>query len=107
MADPKTMTRATRFGSLDHFEKGGVEAINDDPRNYAFSNVFEVASKSEPYEKVAVAKNLKYVLEAVRAEGTSPWYTAARRYGPSAGPWASLRASWSPRAPRTPPGYRA
>ena len=77
MADPKTMTRATRFGSLEHYEKGGVEAINDDPRNYAFSNVFEVASKSEPYEKVAVAKNLKYVLEAVRAEGTSPWYTAS------------------------------
>jgi hypothetical protein len=48
---------------------------NDDPRNYAFSNIFEAASKSEPYEKVAVAKNLKYVLETIRAEGTSPWYT--------------------------------
>jgi hypothetical protein len=71
------MTRKTRFGSLEDFEKGGVQAINDDPRNYAFSNVFEVASKSEPYEKVAVARNLKYVLEAVRAEGTSPWYTAS------------------------------
>jgi hypothetical protein len=71
------MTRKTRFGSLEHFEKGGVQAINDDPRNYAFSNVFEVASRSEPYEKVAVARNLKYVLEAVRAEGTSPWYTAS------------------------------
>jgi hypothetical protein len=71
------MTRKTRFGSLEHFEKGGVQAINDDPRNYAFSNVFEVASGSEPYEKVAVARNLKYVLEAVRAEGTSPWYTAS------------------------------
>ncbi len=71
------MTRKTRFGSVEHFEKGGVQAINDDPRNYAFSNVFEVASKSEPYEKVAVARNLKYVLEAVRTEGTSPWYTAS------------------------------
>ncbi|MGH7935233.1 MAG: hydroxyquinol 1,2-dioxygenase [Candidatus Binataceae bacterium] len=69
--------RQTQFGSLQHYEKGGVTAINDDPRNYAFSNIFEVASKAEPYEKIAIGKNLKYVLEAVRAEGTSPWYTAA------------------------------
>jgi len=71
------MPRKTQFGSLEHYEKGGVEAINDDPGNYAFSNVFEVASKAEPYEKIAVAKNVKYVLEAIRAEGTSPWYTAS------------------------------
>ena len=66
----------TRFGSIEKYEKGGVQVINDDPRNYVFSNIFEVASKSEPYEKVAVGKNLKYVLEAVRAEGTSAWYAA-------------------------------
>lgn len=71
------MTRQTRFGSLDHHQKGGVQVINDDPKNYVFSNIFEVASKAEPYEKIAVGKNLKYVLEAVRAEGTSPWYAAA------------------------------
>jgi hypothetical protein len=71
------MRRETRFGSLDRFEKGGVQVINDDPRNYAFSNIFEVASKSEPYEKVAVGKNLKYVLEVIRAEGTSPWFAAS------------------------------
>ena len=63
----------TRFGSLDKFEKGGVEIINDDPRHYAFSNIFEVASRSKPYEKVAVGKNMQYVLEAIRAEGTSEW----------------------------------
>lgn len=71
------MTRETRFGSLDHFEKGGVQPINDDPKNYVFSNIFEVASRAEPYEKIAVGENLKYVLEAIRAEGTSPWYAAA------------------------------
>jgi hypothetical protein len=71
------MRRNTRFGSLEIYEKGGVQTINDDPRNYAFTNIFEVASKSEPYEKVAVGKNLKYVLEAIRAEGTSPWYAAS------------------------------
>jgi len=71
------MQRGTRFGSLENHEKGGVQVINDDPRNYAFSNIFEVASRAEPYEKVAVGKNLKYVLEAIRAEGSSPWYSAS------------------------------
>ncbi len=65
--------RVTRFGSLKHWDKGGVEVINDDPRNYVFSNVFEVASKSRPYEKVAVGKNIEYVIEALRADGTSGW----------------------------------
>jgi len=68
---------ATRFGSLERFEKGGVEVINDDARNYVFSNIFEVASRARPYEKVAVGKNIEYVIEAIRADGTSGWRTAA------------------------------
>jgi hypothetical protein len=67
----------TVFGSLTNFEKGGVEIINDQPQNYVFSNFFEVASKSKPWEKVAVAKNMEYVIEAIRAEGVSPWRIAA------------------------------
>lgn len=67
----------TKFASLENFDKGGVELINDDPRHYAFSNVFEVASKSKPWEKVAVGKNMEYVLEVVRAEGESEWRIAA------------------------------
>src|SRR5207237_3461624 len=67
------VTYVTRFGSLDQYEKGGVEVIDDDPRHYAFSNIFEVASISKPYEKVTVGKNLEYVLEAIRADGTSEW----------------------------------
>jgi hypothetical protein len=63
----------TVFGSLDGYVKGGVEVINDDPRYYAFSNIFEVASNARPYEKVAVGKNLEYVLEVIRAEGTGAW----------------------------------
>jgi hypothetical protein len=63
----------TRFGSLDRWEKGGVEVINDDPKNYVFSNMFEVASRAKPYEKVAVGKNIEYVIEAIRAEGVSGW----------------------------------
>src|SRR6266508_5114845 len=68
----------TRFGSLQKYEKGGVDVINDDARNYVFSNIFEVASKSGPYEKVAVGKNIEYVIEAIRAEGTSGWRVAAQ-----------------------------
>jgi hypothetical protein len=66
----------TRFGSLEDFEKGGVTIVSDDVRNYVFSNVFEVAGKFKPFEKVAVAKNLEYVLEVVRVEGASPWRTS-------------------------------
>jgi hypothetical protein len=66
----------TRFGSLQDFDKGRVEIIDDDPKNYVFSNIFDVASRSAPYERVAVGKNFEYVIEAVRAEGTSGWYTA-------------------------------
>jgi hypothetical protein len=68
----------TRFGSLRHFEKGGVEVINDDARNYVFSNIFEVAGRSKPFEKVAVGKNVEYVIEAIRVEGTSGWRAPAQ-----------------------------
>jgi len=63
----------TAFGSLGSYEKGHIEIINDNPKYYVFSNVFEVAGQSKPWEKVAVAKNLEYVIEAIRAEGTSSW----------------------------------
>lgn len=67
----------TVFGSLNDYVKGDLEIINDNPKYYAFSNVFEVAAKSKPYEKVVVGLNLGYVLEAMRAEGTSPWFAAS------------------------------
>jgi len=67
----------TVFGSLDKFEKGRVEVINDNPKNYAFSNVFEICSKAKPWERVVFGMNQIYVLEAVRAEGTSPWFSCA------------------------------
>lgn len=67
----------TDFGSLEHYVKGGIEIINDDPKNYAFSNVFEVAATSAAYEKVVVGKNLRYVIETLRAEGTSGWFAAS------------------------------
>ena len=67
----------TKFGSLNNYDKGLLEIIDDDPKRYTYSNMFEVAGTSKPYEKVAVAKNMEYVLEVVRAEGTSEWRTAA------------------------------
>jgi hypothetical protein len=63
----------TKLGSMDGYEKGVLEIIDDDPKNYTYSNMFEVASISKPYEKVAVGKNMEFVLEVVRAEGTSEW----------------------------------
>jgi hypothetical protein len=67
----------TRFGSLDSYEKGAVQIVDDDVKHYAFSNCFEVASKAKPYEKVVFGQNQIYALETIRAEGTSPWYTCA------------------------------
>ena len=67
----------TKFGSLDEYEKGSIEIIDDDPKHYTFSNIFEVANASRPWEKVAVGKNMNYVVEVIRAEGTSEWRTAA------------------------------
>jgi hypothetical protein len=67
----------TKFGSLDDFTKGVIDVIHDNPKHYAFSNLFEVASKAKPWEKVAVGKNMEYVLEAIRAEGVSEWRTCA------------------------------
>jgi hypothetical protein len=71
-----TKTYTTRFGSLANYEKGSIDIIDDDPVRYVFSNVFEVASGARPYEKVAVGKNRQYVIETIRAEGTSEWRTA-------------------------------
>src|SRR4051794_22719815 len=70
-------TYRTNFGSLAHYEKGRVESIGDNVKNYAFSNCFEIASQSAPYEKVVFGQNQVYALECVRAEGQSPWYTCA------------------------------
>lgn len=71
------MEYTTKFGSLEHYEKGGVQVINDDARHYAFSNCFEIASHAAPYEKVVFGINQIYVLEVLRTEGASPWYTCA------------------------------
>jgi hypothetical protein len=70
-------TYQTRFGALADFDKGRVEIVDDDPKNYVFSNLFDVCQKSAAYERVAVAKNFEYVIEAMRAEGVSPWFAAS------------------------------
>ena len=67
----------TKFGSLDDYNKGGIDLIDDEAKHYAFSNMFEVASHAKPWEKIAVGKNMEYVLEVIRAEGTSEWRTCA------------------------------
>lgn len=67
----------TEFASIHNFQRGKVAVIDDDARNYVFSNLFDAAARSQPWERVAVAKNFEYVIESVRAEGESPWYTCA------------------------------
>lgn len=67
----------TIFGSLDGYRKGEIEITSGTARHYVFSNVFEVASRSAPYEKVVVGKNLEYVIEALRTEGQSAWFACA------------------------------
>jgi hypothetical protein len=73
-----TVTQYTTvFGSLEQFEKGSIELVSGDAKHYVFSNIYDVASRSKPYEKVVVGKNLEYVQEVIRAEGTSPWYACS------------------------------
>jgi len=67
----------TTYASIDNYNKGGIQMVSGNIKDYVFSNVYEVAAKSKPYERVVVAKNLDYVLESCRAEGTSPWYVCA------------------------------
>src|SRR4051794_30779749 len=71
------MATTTVFGSIADFDKGGIEIVSGDPKHYVFSNIFEVASKSAPWERVVVGKNLEYVQEVMRAEGVSPWFGCA------------------------------
>jgi hypothetical protein len=45
--------------------------VSGEARYYVFSNIFDAAAKSKPYERVVVAKNMEYVQEVMRAEGVS------------------------------------
>jgi hypothetical protein len=71
------MAYRTHLASLKSYDKGSLDIVNDDKKHYAFSNLFEVANKSKPFERVAVTKNIEYVVEVAKIEGTSPWYAAA------------------------------
>jgi hypothetical protein len=67
----------TVFGSLDGYRKGEIEITSGSASHYVFSNVFEVASKSAPYEKIVAGKNLEYVIEVLRTEGQSAWFACS------------------------------
>ena len=72
------MPVTTVFGSIDNYNKGGVEITgNEDARDYLFSNMFEVAGNAEPWERTVIAKNLENTIECIRAEGDSPWYVCS------------------------------
>jgi hypothetical protein len=63
----------THFASLDDHRKGEIELSSGSRKEYAFSNLFEVASRSQPRNRVAEARNLDFVQEVMRAEGVSHW----------------------------------
>ncbi|HWT36602.1 MAG TPA: hydroxyquinol 1,2-dioxygenase [Paraburkholderia sp.] len=67
----------TFFGSLDSYRKGEIEITSGSARHYVFSNIFEVAAQSAPYDKVVVGKNLEYVIEVLRTEGQSRWFASS------------------------------
>lgn len=69
------MAYHTKIGSLNNYDKGVIQ-LDDDLKQYAFSNLFEVAGNAQPFERVAVVKNLEYTWEVSRVEGESPWYAA-------------------------------
>jgi len=72
------MNARTKFGSLDNFEKGGIEITGrETPGRYLFSNMFEVAANSAAWERTVVAKNLEFTIEVSRTEGDSPWYVCS------------------------------
>ena len=69
------MAITTVFGSIDNYVKGGVEITgNEEAKDYLFSNMFEVAGKAQPWQRIVIAKNLENTIECVRADGLSPWY---------------------------------
>ncbi|OUY06244.1 hydroxyquinol 1,2-dioxygenase [Acinetobacter populi] len=70
-------TYTTKFGSLDNYEKGNIQLIQGKASNYVFSNIFEVAKNAKPYDKTIVGINQKFVIETIRAEGTSSWFTCS------------------------------
>ena len=57
-----TQTHPTYFASLSKWQKGRAEIISGSVKHYVFSNMFDVASRAKPYEKVVVGKNLEYVV---------------------------------------------
>jgi hypothetical protein len=71
------MSQPTQVASLTQYTKGKLELFADDPKHYAFSNLFEVANMSAPFERIALTKNMEYVTEVMKVDGDSPWFTAA------------------------------
>jgi len=67
----------TVFASIDNYQKGGIQCLNEDPKRYVFSNMYEVAATNAPFDRIVVAKNLDYTIECCRAEGTSDWYACS------------------------------
>jgi len=71
------MSAYTVTGSLTNFRKGSLDLFSAKPEHYAFSNIFDVAQRSDFFERVAVTKNIEYVTEVIKIQHDSPWFIAA------------------------------
>ena len=77
---------STDFAAIDEYSSGSITVIGkDNKKNYVFSNMFEVAANSAPYERVAIAKNFEYVVESMRARVLRPGTPPRTTSSPS--PW--------------------
>lgn len=70
------MPTQTVTGSLKNFRKGSLDLFAAQSQHYAFSNIFEVAQRSQNFERVAVTKNIEYVTEVIKIHHDSEWFIA-------------------------------
>ena len=60
------MNAHTKFGSLDAYEKGGIEITGKETQGrYLFSNMFEVAADAEPCKKLPGEVTMRFALIAL------------------------------------------
>ena len=71
------MEYTTRFGSLDSYEKGGVEIIDDDPSTTPSPTCSRSPRWRRRTRRWPSARTCSTSLEVIRAEGTSGWRTCA------------------------------
>jgi len=76
-------------------------------KDYASSNLFDVAAWARPWERIPVGRTGMAVLEVVRATGISPWFANARDESVLVLDGDIVIQYKRPNVPPVPPGYAA